>query len=509
MGFLDRCLTHLPGIGPERAARLREGGYDSWERLDEALAGGVSRAELLGAGRGAPPGKRGGGGSAWPAEAARWRAVLAESREARDRRDLGWFVDRFASREHWRVLAEGFPEAGWLDIETTGVSRYYGHVTVIGMLRGGEFRHWVWPEPMDRVAAWIAETPLLVTFNGKRFDLPFLAHHVPGFREPAAHVDLLDVARAAGQRGGLKEIEARLGLSRPEEVAGMGGYEAVVLWHLARGGDVSAFHRLLAYNKADVEMMPRVAARLLGEFYRRHPEVEGVEPIPGAVIEPEGPRQPGEVLPRVRAAGPALERLLEEAEARLGHSPVVVGIDLRASPDNPTGWARLDRTRLTTSLVSRDVDILGLTSAAAPDLVAIDAPLSRPRGGAGVREAERVLASRRVPAYPPLMPGMRALTERGMELARGMRERGLEVVECFPGAAQDALGLPRKQDDLAGLAAGLARLGLGVRDGKSHDELDATTAALVGLFCLAGRAEAVGDPGEGVVMVPVWTATGR
>jgi predicted nuclease with RNAse H fold len=119
-----------------------------------------------------------------------------------------------------------------------------------------------------------------------------------------------------------------------------------------------------------------------------------------------------------------------------------------------------------------------------------------------MRDAERTLRKRRIGVYPPLIPHMQGLTARGMRLAVELRARGHAVIECFPGVAQDALGLPRKQADLEGLQRGLARLGFRVGGKRSHDELDAVTAALVGFYYLVGDYEAVGDPEEGQIVVP-------
>ncbi len=97
------------------------------------------------------------------------------------------------------------------------------------------------------------------------------------------------------------------------------------------------------------------------------------------------------------------------------------------------------------------------------------------------------------------------LTERGMRLAAEFTAAGFAVVEGYPGAAQDLLGIPRKGAGVEGLARGLRRLGLtgdlGRRD-LTHDELDAVTIAWVGREYLAGRALVIGDHEEGLMVLP-------
>ncbi|MGB7123862.1 MAG: hypothetical protein WBE40_03275 [Thermoplasmata archaeon] len=100
---------------------------------------------------------------------------------------------------------------------------------------------------------------------------------------------------------------------------------------------------------------------------------------------------------------------------------------------------------------------------------------------------------------------MRMLTERGMRLAAERAGEGHAVVEGYPGASQDLLGLPRKQADLRALRRGLIRLGLRgdpERSRLTHDELDAATIAWVGRQHLYGRSMVIGDPDEGLLVLP-------
>ena len=47
--------------------------------------------------------------------------------------------------------------------------------------------------------------------------------------------------------------------------------------------------------------------------------------------------------------------------------------------------------------------------------------------------------------FPCLIPSMVNLTMRGIRLAKAFEEKGVSVIESYPGAAQDILGIPRKQ----------------------------------------------------------------
>ena len=100
---------------------------------------------------------------------------------------------------------------------------------------------------------------------------------------------------------------------------------------------------------------------------------------------------------------------------------------------------------------------------------------------------------------------MQGLTERGMRLAQQLRELGFNVIESYPGAAQDILGIIRKKVSTKELKQGLIDLGLSgtfVDSKITHDEMDAITSALVGYFYLADMYEALGNEDEGYLIVP-------
>jgi hypothetical protein len=92
------------------------------------------------------------------------------------------------------------------------------------------------------------------------------------------------------------------------------------------------------------------------------------------------------------------------------------------------------------------------------------------------------------------------LTERGLALKPKIEMMGYRTIECFPGGAQDVWGIPMQHRDIAGLRAGLTRLGVkGLADATTSDELDAVTAALVGRWFLLGRGEMLGGE-RGIIM---------
>ncbi len=197
----------------------------------------------------------------------------------------------------------------------------------------------------------------------------------------------------------------------------------------------------------------------------------------------------------------------------------VVGIDLAGSPKRNTGICTLRGKTITSwTTVYADDEIFDFVEQAKPDLVAIDAPLNLPpgrktiddRNGQHFRVCDRELLRRGIRFFPITLGPMRSLTLRGIALQKKLKRKGYEVIEMYPGAAQDVWGIPRKQEGLEKLLRGLRKLGAKGLDKKMNgDELDAVTGALVGHLFLRGKAEVLGNFREGAIVVPVSNNKGK
>jgi len=171
-----------------------------------------------------------------------------------------------------------------------------------------------------------------------------------------------------------------------------------------------------------------------------------------------------------------------------------VGIDLTGSEIRPSGLALLsDNKVIETRRLKSDLAIQEFVLDYAPDVVSIDSPLSLPEDPKKIyRDCELTLKRRGIGVYWCLLPSMKNLTMRGISLANTLRSKGMVVIESYPGAAQDILNIPRKNKGTDVLAAGLANYGIVGNLNVSHDELDAVTAAIVGILYLKGDYEALG-----------------
>lgn len=201
-------------------------------------------------------------------------------------------------------------------------------------------------------------------------------------------------------------------------------------------------------------------------------------------------------------------------EARAPRRGAVIGLDLAGSPQRRTGYCRLGPGLATeTRVLGNDDEILAALRSTPAAIVAIDAPLSLPRGRASLdlpgpphfRACDLALRARGIRFFPVTLGPMRMLTRRGIDLAGRLRSEGFEVIEAYPGGAQDVLGIPRKGAGEERLRRALVRFGFtGAVERRSitHDELDAVVCAFTGREYRAGRSTVLGDPSEGLLVLP-------
>jgi len=241
--LIDRSFIFIPGVGERTERKLWEDGVDSWSAflgMDRAGSIKGARKELA-------------------------DSMIMEARRRLELGDCSYFHDLIPSRETWRLWPTFGGNAAFLDIETTGTWRT-SHITVVGVHDSRGYRIALRGRNLSTssIKEMLEDASLLVTFNGLSFDVPIIEHHFPGSVPKVPHLDLLHLARRLGFRGGLKALELQLGLSRPQDVLGMSGEDAVRLWRLyERDGNTNALRLLLKYNMEDIKNLRPIAERLV------------------------------------------------------------------------------------------------------------------------------------------------------------------------------------------------------------------------------------------------------
>ncbi len=234
--MLRNTFCHIRGIGPRTERHLWRSGIERWE-----AAQGAQALPL-------PPAK---------AEAVRRGAEESVARLAE--RDAAHFAARLPADQQWRMLPEFLDSVAYLDIETTGMGGPDDYITAIGLYDGARIRHYVQGQNLFDFRDHIFDYRLLVTYNGKCFDLPFIRSYF-GLPMRQAHIDLRYALASLGIRGGLKGCERRVGLDRGD-LADVDGYFATLLWwDYHNRGNERALETLLAYNTLDVVNLATLAA---------------------------------------------------------------------------------------------------------------------------------------------------------------------------------------------------------------------------------------------------------
>lgn len=243
--MLTQTFCHVPGIGKRAEKALWQQGCRDWQTyLDnyrEFSIGSASR-ELA-------------------------RRIVEESCEALDERHHQFFAQRLRQIDAWRAWPEFRESCVYLDIETDG-SNHRHAVTTIGLYDGIEFLCLVQGEGLESFRDLISHYSMIVTFFGGGFDLPVLEKRFRGLVFDQIHLDLCPTLRKMGLKGGLKKIEKQVGITRGADVDGLTGRDAVFLWRKHLRGSPTALQTLIAYNRADVVNLEKLAEYAYSEQKR-------------------------------------------------------------------------------------------------------------------------------------------------------------------------------------------------------------------------------------------------
>ena len=239
--MLKQTFRHIPGIGLTTEKKLWDAGVLSWEGWQDPppFALGTSAVRNI-------------------------PAFLESSMKALASGWPSFFIKHLDSADYWRIFPHFRSQTAYIDIETTGLEAD-AEITTIALYDGDTVRTYINGRNLDDFVADIFSYQVLVSYNGRGFDVPFLERYFKIELEHA-HIDLRYVLARLGLKGGLKGCERQMGISRGD-LDGVDGFFAVLLWReYERHNDEKALETLLAYNIEDTVNLER----LLVEAYNRN-----------------------------------------------------------------------------------------------------------------------------------------------------------------------------------------------------------------------------------------------
>jgi len=223
--MLKNTFCHLPGIGAATEEKLWNTGILNWEDALNQANNLEKKKHVIQEG-------------------------IKKSIEHLDNKNAKYFEQLLPASQQFRFFSEFRDSCVFLDIETTGLETD-ATITTIALYDGLTTRYYVQGKNLDTFLTDIKKYQVIVTYNGKCFDLPFIQNYF-NCQLPHGHIDLRYILKSLGFKGGLKKCEKAMGIDR-QELDGVDGYFAVLLWEeYQKNNNLKALDTLLAYNIEDV-----------------------------------------------------------------------------------------------------------------------------------------------------------------------------------------------------------------------------------------------------------------
>lgn len=235
-------FQHIRGISPIKEKFLWENGILTWENYLQSNQNWFHKSLQNAVG---------------------WE--LKQSITSLDANDFYYFFQKLPAKEHWRMIPHLHQKSAFFDIETTGNLTVGNHITTICLFDGVNLYSYVRGDNLYQFAEDIQKYEMVVTYNGKSFDVPFIEWEF-GMKLNKIHLDLMHPLRALGIRGGLKNCEKKVGIHRGD-LLDVDGYDAVLLWDAFQKTQQRKYlETLLAYNALDSINLQK----LMHIVYERH-----------------------------------------------------------------------------------------------------------------------------------------------------------------------------------------------------------------------------------------------
>ncbi|RDZ61590.1 exonuclease [Haloferax sp. Atlit-12N] len=239
---IENSFIPVRGVGERTERNLWRAGATHWDEFDASLVGAKTGDRI--------------------------ETFIADAAAHLDDGNSRFFDDCFPSGERWRLYENFRDETCFFDIETTGLSPERDSVTTVSFYQDGETTTLVSGEDLtaDALREQFTDAKLIATFNGARFDVPFLETSFDVSID-VPHVDLMYPCRTLDLTGGLKQIEKDVGIDRDRP--DISGRDAVRLWREYERGDQSSLDTLVSYNREDAVNLERLMETVTGRLHDR------------------------------------------------------------------------------------------------------------------------------------------------------------------------------------------------------------------------------------------------
>ncbi len=146
--MLQNTFIHIQGIGSITEQRLWELGLRDWESIDGDLQIPIpaGRKYLL-------------------------KEGIGKSKRHLENNNPSYFSKLLPSNQCWRLFPEFRDSMVYLDIETTGLDRYFNDITTIALYDGQCIQTYVQGQNLDDFIEDIQKYKVIVSYNGKSFDI--------------------------------------------------------------------------------------------------------------------------------------------------------------------------------------------------------------------------------------------------------------------------------------------------------------------------------------------------
>lgn len=261
--MLQHSFSHIPSVGATTEKKIWGSGIGS---MDEFIA--------------SPP------GFLSPHKSKKFGDHIQQSIGKISTRNARYFYENLPSKEHWRIFKEFQDLTVYLDIETTGLGSPGDIITTIALYDGQSIKYYVNGKNLDDFKSDISKYSVIVTYNGKTFDIPFIEKYF-GIRIRHAHLDLRYILSSLGYSGGLKSCERQLGIGRTGSLADVDGFFAVLLWNdYKKRRNEKSLETLLSYNIEDVLNLEHL---MIGAYNQKLTEIPLILDTLDTPLTPDNP----------------------------------------------------------------------------------------------------------------------------------------------------------------------------------------------------------------------------